>query len=185
MIDELINEYFEWLYSIVSIDEGSYPDSTSYRKLMMHLHSTEFTYSIYKDKNRASDGIDLRFRFAIHNGHENLQPITNYISGPCSVLEMMIALALRCEETIMDDPKYGDRTKQWFWNMINSLGLNSMYNREYDKNEVDDILNTFLNREYSSNGRGGLFTIENCKTDLTTVEIWCQLCWYLDNRMGY
>ena len=39
---------------------------------------------------------------------------------------MMIALAIRCEEHIMDDPDAGDRTGQWFWSMLVSLGLGSM-----------------------------------------------------------
>ena len=35
-------------------------------------------------------------------------------------------------------------------------------------------------REYAPDGRGGLFTIRNCEEDLRKVEIWYQLCWYLD-----
>lgn len=50
--------------------------------------------------------------------------IASYLDNrPCSVLEMIIALAIRLEEHIMDDPDIGNRTGQWFWDMIVSLGL--------------------------------------------------------------
>ena len=144
------------------------------------MHNTNFRYTISNDKNRASDGIDLRYSFALSQGCED-EPelITDYVEGPGSVFEMMGALAQRCE-SVMDDPKIGDRTGQWFWGMINNLGLGGMNDNRYDEQYVDDVINTFLDREYKSNGKGGLFTIRNCEYDLREVEIWYQLCWYLD-----
>ena len=101
-------------------------------------------------------------------------------NAPCSVLEMMVALAIRCEETIMDNPAYGDRTAQWFWGMIRTLGLYSMTDDRFDQEYVDMVIDRFLNRDYEPNGEGGLFKINNCKYDLRKIEIWYQLCWYLD-----
>ena len=94
---------------------------------------------------------------------------------------MMVALAIRCEETIMDDPQVGSRTGQWFWGMINNLGLGAMIDEKFDKNYVKEIVDRFLNRDYEPDGRGGLFTIRHCEDDLRNVEIWNQLCWYLDS----
>lgn len=170
--DELVNEYFEWMYDLVC--GKRYAKDISYRKLLMQLHNTEFIFSIPKDKNRAEDGIDLRRRFDHYFAE-------TYLDGPCSVLEMMIALSIRCEETIMDNPNVGDRTGQWFWGMIVNLGLGSMIDSHYDKQYVDQVITRFLNREYEPNGKGGLFTIRNCQEDLRDVEIWYQLCWYLDS----
>ena len=177
MIEHEINEdYFEWLYE--GMCGNRYSKNISYRKLLEHLHNTNFRYTISNDKNRASDGIDLRYSFALSQGCED-EPelITDYLKGPCSVFEMMVALAQRCESG-MDDPKIGDRTGQWFWGMVNNLG--GMNDNRYDEQYVDDVINTFLDREYKSNGKGGLFTIRNCEYDLREVEIWYQLCWYLD-----
>ena len=179
MIEHEINEdYFEWLYE--GMCGNRYSKNISYRKLLEHLHNTNFRYTISNDKNRASDGIDLRYSFALSQGCED-EPelITDYLKGPCSVFEMMVALAQRCE-SVMDDPKIGDRTGQWFWGMINNLGLGGMNDNRYDEQYVDDVIDTFLDREYKSNGKGGLFTIRNCEYDLREVEIWYQLCWYLD-----
>lgn len=175
--DDVNNVYFEWLYDTVCKDR--YSSEISYRKLFMHLHRKTFTYSIARDENRAEDGISLRRRFALE--YHIVENADEYIDGPCSVLEMMIALAIRCEETIMDDPSMGNRTKQWFWKMVANLGLGDMNDDIYNKNFVERTIQRFLDREYEPNGKGGLFVIRNCDYDLRTVEIWHQLCWYLDS----
>lgn len=174
--DDINKEYVEWLFDIVSRNRHSFG------KLLTHLYDTNFRYIILRDQNRAEDGIDLRYRFAITNGYEDcVDWVLNSLYGPCSVLEMMVALAIRCEETIMDDAVIGDRTAQWFWGMVVNLGLGSMMDDRYDERYVTDVLDRFLDREYSADGKGGLFTIRYCDRDLRTVEIWYQLCWYLDS----
>ena len=178
--ERINNEYFKWLFDLVC--GKRYSKQISYRKLLTRLHNTEFVYLIPKDQNRAEDGIDLRYRFAITNNCEDpLDVIMDDLDGPCSVLEMMVALSMRCEESIMDDPDIGDRLGQWFWEMIVNLGLGSMLDNRFDKAYVDETIDRFLNREYEPNGKGGLFTIRNCDVDLRNVEIWNQLCWYLDS----
>ena len=174
--NEIIDEYFEWLSYVVCGEQ--YEGEVSYRKLLAHLHEVEFTYILPMDENRAGNGINLRYRWAL-DIDEDTDYILDVLDGPCSVLEMMVALALHCEENIMDDPKYGNRTGQWFWGMVNNLGLGAMYDKLYDERYVDEVITRFLNREYERDGRGGLFTIKNCKYDLRDVEIWHQLSWYL------
>jgi hypothetical protein len=149
----------------------------------MRLHATNFRYSIPRDGNRADDGKGMRYRYAIVcNYFESLYEILDILDGPCSVLEMMLALAIHCEENIMDDPCKGDRTGQWFWNMIVNLGLSGMNDARYDRKLVDDAINTFLDRKYAPDGKGGLFTVRNCDQDLRKAEIWHQLCWYLNRE---
>ena len=172
------NEYFKWLYNYVC--KYKVHGDISYKKLFAMLHDTEFIFSIPNDVNRAIDGEDLRYRFSLEFEEREGVPIPYKIDGPCSVLEMMIALAIRCEETIMDDPRYGDRTAQWFWMMMSNLGLGLMTDDIYDRDLVKRKLDIFLNREYEPDGKGGLFYIRDCTDDLREVEIWAQLCWYLD-----
>lgn len=177
--DEIRNEYFDWMYSLMA--KKRYSPRVSYIKLFRYLHSTPFRYSLPMDVNRAEDGKNLRYRFSIFNGYEKISDtIKDMLSGPCSVLEMMVALAVRCEESIMDDPKYGDRTAHWFWNMIVSLGVGSQSDPFFDKEIVHDAIECFLDRDYQPNGRGGLFTVRHCDEDLRTLEIWHQLCRYLN-----
>ena len=173
--DEIINEYFEWMYDLIYSNIRN--KRMSHRKLLMQLFDTEFIYSIPQDINRAEDGIDLRYRFGMEM---NYPDISEYLDKPCSVLEMIIALAVRCEEHIMDDPDIGNRTGQWFLEMITNLGLRYMTDSRYDRKYVSEKITTFLNRDYEPNGKGGLFIIENCDHDLRNVEIWYQMCWYLN-----
>ena len=174
--DWIANDYFEWLYDKVC--ENRFHEETSFRKLLMCLHDIEFTYIIKNDVNREEDGLDLRYRYCLL--HDHLDDL-HYLSGPCSVLEMMVALAIRCEEDFMSDTRLGNRTSQWFWNMIVNLGLGSQIDYNFDRDYVEKTIDNFLNRKYSRNGKGGLFTVRNCKYDLRKVEIWCQMNWYLDN----
>lgn len=177
--NELNKEYFEWMYQLVCNER--YPKRISYRKLLTHLHDIEFTYIIGMDGNRAEDGIDLRYRFGYERQYSRSMIATYLDDRPCSVLEMLTALAIRCEEHIMDDPDIGNRTGQWFWNMISNLGLSSLNDTRFDSEYLNRVITRFLNREYKRNGEGGLFTVKNCKHDLRTVEIWYQMCWYLDD----
>lgn len=187
--DEIANEYFEWMYDFVC--DRSYPKELSYRKLLMMLHGIEFTYTIPKDKNRAMDGMELRYRFALAKGYEKVIPhsyiyyedeyVAKCLDGPCSVFEMMLALAIRCEKDIMDNPIFGNRISQWFWGMISNLGLSGMTDAHFDREYVNDVIKKFLARDYEPDGKGGLFRVRHCSEDLRKVEIWWQLCWYLDS----
>lgn len=174
--DEIINEYFEWLCGLVC--GHKYSNTVSYDKMLMRLHSIEFTYSIPMDENRAKDGVELRWQFALEYG---MRDIPACLDGPCSVLEMMVALSLYCEEHIMDDPHIGNRTGQWFWGMVVNLGLGAMTDNRFDKQFVDEAITRFLNRDYERNGKGGLFKVDNCDRDLRDMEIVHQLYRYLNN----
>lgn len=174
----LKSRYFHWMCQLVS--DQRYLKGHSYQKLLWFLHSVQFTYSIPMDGNREADGIDLRYRFGYENSYTNPEIATYLDDRPCSVLEMMIALAIRCEENIMDDPDIGDRTGEWFWGMIDSLGLTRMDDENFDELYSSKVVERFLNRTYNRNGEGGLFTVKKSGRDLRSVEIWCQMCWYLD-----
>ena len=176
--DELINSYFEWMYQLVCNDE--YSKSQSYRKLLYFLHDAEFFYDLPMDGNRACDGENLRYRFGRECGYSDPMIAECLDDRPCSVLEMMVALVIRCEEHIMEDDDEGDRTGQWFWEMIVNLGLGSMNDRKFDIHYVDRCIKRFLNRNYKRNGEGGLFTVNNGQ-DLRNVEIWYQMHWHLND----
>lgn len=167
--------YFEWMFDLVC--ENRYDDAISYRKLLKYLHSVEFVNVMSGDIDRVEDGISLRDRFA----YDTERPYSDvyYLDGPCSVLEMMIALSFRCEE-IMDDPAYGNRTAQWFWRMIVNLGLGNMNDSRYDEYYVEDVINRFINRDYEMDGEGNIFRLRHCDYDLRYVELWKQMLWMLN-----
>lgn len=178
-----VNErYFCWLCDLMFNER--YEAERSYNHILRHLHETEFMYTLSMDANRADDGKSLRYRFG-RDCHLNDATVASCLDDrPCSVFEMMAALALRCEETIMSDIAEGDRTGVWFWEMVKNLGLGSMDDEHYDRKTVDKYLTRFMNHKYSKNGKGGLFSVHRCSRDLRTVEIWYQMCWYLNEKEG-
>ena len=173
--DELIDRYFEWMYQLVVDNRYS---NKSYRKLFSRLHDTEFTYTIPMDGNRAEDGIDLRYRFGREQNYSDPMIASLLDNRPCSILEMMTALAIRCEENLMDNPEAGDRTGLWFWDMLDSLGLGTMDDSRFSRSYTDKVLHRFLERKYARNGDGGLFTVNNGH-DMRTTEIWYQMNYHL------
>lgn len=175
-MNEIEKEYFEWIYNLV-IDQRY--NRKSYRKLFGFLFSREFTYIMEMDSNRASDGEQLRYMFGLEHHYDHSYIRDNLDTRNASVLEVMIALSIRCEEHIMEDENYGNRTGQWFWNMLTSLGLGGMDDARFNRHEANDIIDRFLAREYSPDGRGGLFTVDT-HSDMRDIEIWYQMCMYLE-----
>lgn len=176
-MNNIEQEYFEWLCSKIIDDEST----DKYNSLMSHLYDSRFTPMLDMDDNRAEDGKTLRRRFELETGIPRDLILNAFVNHSyCSMLEMMVSLALRCEETIMTDDNYGDRTGMWFWNMITSLGLGTMNDDRFDHKYVRIVLDRFMTRQYKRNGEGGLFTIDGLKKDLRKEEIWYQMMWYLD-----
>lgn len=181
MKERIENTYFNWMQKLVMNDGGF--ERLGYQKLLRHLHGRTFIYRIDMDGNREGDGIDLRYRFGQDAGYPQTV-IANFLDiKPCSVLEMMVALAFRCEERIACDPDAGDRTGFWFWDMIKNLGLDGMSDIKYDARKVDKVIDIFLYRKYRPDGTGGLFVLKEHQDDLRTVEIWYQMMWYLDEKL--
>ena len=145
----------------------------TYNNLFMDLYSRDFTWprTIPGDANRAEDGLQLRHDY----GYDDILK-----DKPCSILEMLIALAIRMEQDIMHNSEEGDRTEQWFWEMIINMGLGSQNDHNYDPAYVNSCIERFIRREYDADGgNGGIFVLQNPRRDLKYVEIWYQAMWYL------
>jgi len=164
------DKYFEELCKLAGLETPV--DSCGYFELMSQLHRIEFIWSVPNDDNRALDGLSLRERC---RGQSNKEP--------CSLLEMLIALAIRCEEEIMYDPEKGDRSADWFWMMMTNLGLNRFRNGSFKEAwNADDVLgitDILIDREYNWQGNGGLFPLKDVCKDQVEVEIWYQMSAYL------
>lgn len=179
-ITNMNDRYFNWLYETVC---GKWePRSLSFRKLLIFLHSQVFHPACKTDECRAEDGLDLRFRFARQNNIPYPQMLKNFKGALCSMLEMMVALAIRIEEHIMEDSSAGNRVGQWFWTMVVSLGLAAMDDTRFDESRASFIIERFNRRDYKPNGAGGLFTLSYPVEDMRTLDIWYQLMAYLNEN---
>jgi len=169
-----MDDYLKWLMGLVDVPP-------TYSDLMIHLNSIDFTWLIRNDVNRAADGLNLRARYYDETGTHCTAEVFMH---PCSVLEMMVALACRIEDDIMFDPALGNRSSEWFWIMLNNVGLNGMDNRFYDESTVDRVIKTVLNRSYSVDGRGGLFPTRSGGRNQRRIEIWYQMCNFLNENFS-
>jgi hypothetical protein len=169
-----IDEYYRWLLKFVYDDK-----CPKYDVLLERLFETPFVALIERADDRIKDVLRLRWQYADENGIER-SIVANDINGPCSMLELMIALAIRCESDIMANDSAGDRSGQWFWQMVASLGIGVLTDDVYNKSKYADdyflsIIDTFLKRQYEYNGQGSLFTIDNPKKDMRLLSIWEQM----------
>ena len=184
-IEHIDSLYFEWLCNIVGVNRGD----KSYYILLKMLHKREFYGFIPNDGNRMDDGIKLRELFMAESGVDDDRQFDIYLealSGPCSVLEMMVALAKRIEDDILFDPVDVDHSKLLFWDMVKNLGLIDLDDEHYYEKNGNYIcaqnLSRMLERKYRRDGKGGLFPLKWPKEDQRTTEIWYQMSAYLDEN---
>ena len=165
--------YLDWLAGIAIPDDR---ERESYQKLIFALFEKEFYAIIHNDENRVADGENLRLIF------ENEWGVSCENMGPCSVLEMLVALAIRCENDIMYDPDEGDRTAIWFWEMMDNLGLSELDDWHFSERKVNAIVKKLNDRTYDKDGFGGPFYIAGFDRDMRKIELWYQMNFWLTSR---
>lgn len=174
---EFTDRYFRYLCELVA--DGI--DSTrSYSFLLTYLFTVDFRYSIPMDSHRESDGIEMRYTYGRNAGMSDPQIAAELDIRPCSVLEMMVALAVRIDNSMFYDFDIGLQPGRWFWKMIESMELLDMDDRNFDARVVSAKVNMMLSRNYRRDGRGGLFWIPGTEKDIRGMEIWYQANYYLE-----
>lgn len=165
----VLNDYFDWLYFKVV-------RNNSYRKLLSMLHNMTFRYHVEYDENRAADGVNLRWYYVDDGGDDEILRWKN----ECTVLEMLISAAMQME-VIMDDPDIDHTASHWFWMFMDNLDLLDMTDDRYDKTYIYGRVSMFMDRTYEPDGYGNIIYIPDIREDLRDVEIWSQMCWYMDS----
>lgn len=177
MKNYVIEDYKEWLFE--QVDEDRPIKRASYTKLLGILFDIPFIYVHEYDYNRMIDGEELRNIYIYDGGDEEISKW----NGPCTVLEVLIALAFKMQQ-MTDNPDIYYSVGYWFWVMIYNLDLDDMTNSYINKHKVLNKINTFMNRKYEYNGEGGnIFVISNTNEDLREMEIWHQMCRFLNDYL--
>lgn len=173
---EFRNNYFDWLCGLINGKEN-------HSLLLYKLFKKEFYWSVVFDDDRAADAKDLRKTYLDMLCSDDLTGM-EYVS----VLEVIISMAISCEDNLMNDRKLGDRTGEWFWMMIRNLGLLPFSDDKWSEraeNEVSIKLDIWLNRCYEFDGKGGLFPLKKCHRDQRKVDLWSQLQEYLQENYDF
>lgn len=159
------SDYYIWLRNLTG-------NRSNYRKLIKQLDSIEFTWIFTLDGNRAAGGLNLRRRFA----YEASTILEDVRVGPCSVLEMLIGVAVHMEDQLTDT------IETWFWTLIENLHLDQFDDSQYDSRGVEYIVSTWLNRNYLPNGEGSIFPLSDYPGDCRNIDIWAQMnAWISEN----
>ena len=172
--------YFNDLCKMVGVDEGG--DHRSYYLLAKTLHSIGFYALVERDDNRGRDAELNRRDFAkvYRLTDEEFEQIDRY---PASVFEMLIALCMRMVGIVVEGYDHGFTTKVFFWELMRNLDLERFSDDSFDKFggefAVKTIVNQWLERRYSYDGKGGLFPLTFPNEDQRKVEIWYQMMAYL------
>lgn len=168
--DETVRQdYFDWLIGLVG-ERGCL-------LLLKTLHERAFVAMLDKDENRGMDGVELREEYYEKEPYFESEAL----DGPCSVLEMLIALARRMSFDVKEVDEDADTTAIWFWTMLDNLGIGSVTDEVFAENEffVAETIDDFLSRGYGADGYGGLFPLKYPSADQRQVEIWYQKESYL------
>lgn len=172
----LVDRYYNWLVGTVA----TATEHDSYRSLFGMLMDIDFCSPVPHDENRLADGLGLREQFADLFSCNSLF-WRGYISCDSSVLEVLIAIAIRWDGELLASNET-QRYHDWFWEMMENLGLDRMDDLNFDEDEAERIIYTFLDRDYDANGRGGLFPMKSPPSDMRKTELAYQLDWYITEK---
>lgn len=184
----LREEYFKYLYDIVR------PMPRTFYKLCRELHNKKFKWLIRNDENRCEDGLHLRELYIEEQQlDEDHLEVRGFMKGECTLFEVMVALAQRMNYQLSDLIEPGDRTNKYFFEMLKNLKLDKFNDvilgpgsGQIDpiaEAEIDDILESLINRMYGYDGEGSLFPLKfRGPKDMATVEIWYQMMYYINEN---
>jgi hypothetical protein len=169
--------YFEWLTGHINFNHGR-PNGKTYVDLMGLLHNKEFIWIVANDDNRLEDAEALRHEFISDEGITRPGGLLDH-QPPLSVLEIIVSLSVRC--AFAD----GGNAQDWAWTLIKNLDLHRMSDplSRMDVEEVDDILDTLIYRNYDPDGSGGFFPLNHPQVNQKEVELWYQMNAYIDELL--
>lgn len=151
-----------------------------YTDLIKYLYMTEFKYVLPMDVNRCKDATAILYLKYLNDMGIEYDVRTVY-EREVSVLEVLIALSFRCERDIMGEPgSYED--DKWFWIMLENLGLFEYENDRFNEDDVNYILQKWMNREFNYDGNGSIFPLFRPKRDQREIEIWDQMSDFLNEN---
>lgn len=164
--------YFQWLRDRI---ETPFANGKTHEGLLGQLHSKEFVWVIPNDDNRLHDAAELRQEFSYEYEVDTRQLL---LEVPISVLEVIVALSVRMEFQV------DGGAAKWAWTLIENMDLAGFVDPVTPRMAelIDDKLDTFIWRNYSPSGEGGLFPLKNPHTDQRKVELWYQMhAWLAEN----
>lgn len=184
-MDEIKTAYMNWLLSLIG--------GRSYFHLCKELHKTIFRWHVSNDDNRIDDarGLKERFVWTIYQAPAN-RVIMQWIEGPCSVFEVLVALSERMADQLDELTGSGGHPEKCFVEFLVNLRLGGFTDGQSPNGfsaiqelRIGDICQRLVERTYDADGRGGLFPLKKWpRKDRRDVELWYQMMDYLAEKHG-
>lgn len=164
--------YFAYLIHLCNLEKPF----KEWENVFRQLHDINFIYVIERDENRAIDGAELRDEFVRLEltQYPYGRIIEEFFTRPCTVFEMLVALAIRIEGEFIGDPS-DEHPERIFMEMLKNLGLKPGSPTKYVKETID----RWMDRFFYTNGVGGIFPLKHSTTNQRHVEIWDQMISYI------
>jgi hypothetical protein len=146
------------------------------------MHQVEFAALVPYDENRIAVAAELRNIFRRDAGPLSPLEVADLMTPNCSVFEVLIGLARQADDMIPLT------LKVWFHIFIENLGLDRYDDEHVQRRSTwpaERIINTFNNRTYRPNGRGGIFPLRHPRHDQREVELWYQMGAYMTENGMY
>lgn len=184
-VEHYRGSYFDWLCSLVNLKPGTFD-------ILLHeLFSIPFKWKRKLDIDRSEEVYVLRGEYLTEEGTIEYQELMQI---PPSVFEVLICLSKSMDE-ILESDSVGDRTRIWFWELIDNLGLSAFPDASFVEvfgedlnrlNVIHDICDRWLERQFEKDGSGSPFPLENPYEDQRCIDIMDQLQAYvMEKHMFY
>lgn len=175
------SEYYNYLMSLIDPPIGVDSPIRDHGMLLYELWEREFCWlgEYNNDECRANDGKQLREEYLMI-----FDRTPEYVpQGPCKILEMLIAFALRIDNTV-HDWRIGHRPWEWMEMFIDNLGLSQMVDDSigpHDIPELDARLDVFMSHNLGPMNEGGLFRFKK-PVRPNRLDLWGQMNkWIIEN----
>ena len=152
-------DYYSYLCTLAGLDESS--------RIATVLDDINYTWRNPLDENRSEAGKNLRSKFANSEGLE----IDDVRVGECSVLEMLVAVAVELSET------YDNYSEDWFSEIADNLGITGV-----SCEKIRYIITKWLIGDYDKHGDGTPFPLTNDEKDCRTMQLHDQMNAYLNEH---
>lgn len=197
--EEYRDQYLKWLLNLAGLER-----SDGILLFSFLLDMTYYWQNDY-DQARAGDGRYLRYYYvdkdgiqeAIDNfGHPYADIVDEFVrSWPVSVIEVLLAMAIRLDKEYEYCASEGDRASLWFWIMCENLGLDLylVSNADFNINDAKMKVIKWMDGDYDKNGKGSPMALPDgleCDKDYREmsfweqVTYWCRYAGYID-RSSY
>lgn len=165
-----VEDYLEWLKPQLGLEYGN--QNRTYDDLLILMFEKKFEFQVPMDENRMADGLELRVDFV---RDANIRPTLMIDLGPCSFLEVLIALSRRMAFI------GGGEAPGWAWQLMCNLELDRLSDphRPSKQRRAFEIMDNVILRRYSPDGTGGFFPLNDPDDDQTRIELWYQMNAYI------